>query len=157
MTTLTSPGQVIHRLDEIERDLASRMNVEDRGYSTACWIWQRSITAQGYGDGWFSGEHLTAHRWAYRELHGSLPPVPLELDHLCRIRECCNPTHLEAVTRTTNARRGARSKLSLDQIEEILASSLSQSALALRYGVTKSTIGYYKSGRYAARLARQAA
>jgi hypothetical protein len=31
----------------------------------------------------------------------------LELDHLCRVRRCVNPQHLEAVTRRTNMLRGA--------------------------------------------------
>jgi hypothetical protein len=36
-------------------------------------------------------------------------PVPqgLELDHLCRVRGCVNPAHLEPVTMRENARRGA--------------------------------------------------
>jgi len=35
-------------------------------------------------------------------------PVPdgLELDHLCRVRSCCNPDHLEPVTHKENIRRG---------------------------------------------------
>ncbi len=35
-------------------------------------------------------------------------PIPegLELDHLCRVRHCVNPDHLEAVTHRENIRRG---------------------------------------------------
>lgn len=35
-------------------------------------------------------------------------PVPdgLELDHLCRVHNCVNPAHLEAVTHAENVRRG---------------------------------------------------
>lgn len=33
-------------------------------------------------------------------------PAPLEIDHLCRNPACCNPAHLEAVTRSVNALRG---------------------------------------------------
>ena len=35
-------------------------------------------------------------------------PVPdgIEIDHLCRVRHCANPEHLEAVTPTENTMRG---------------------------------------------------
>lgn len=32
-------------------------------------------------------------------------PASLDLDHLCRVRKCCNPWHLEPVTRSVNALR----------------------------------------------------
>jgi hypothetical protein len=46
-----------------------------------------------------------AHRWAYEY---SIGPIPehLELDHLCRSRNCVNPEHLEAVTHLENMGRG---------------------------------------------------
>jgi len=40
------------------------------------------------------------------ELRGTIP-YKLELDHLCRVKHCCNPDHLEAVTHYTNLHRGA--------------------------------------------------
>lgn len=75
---------------------------EDRGYYTACWIWQGYVNENGYpssGSGW-------AHRELYEMLSGSIPPG-LELDHLCRVRCCVNPDHLEPVTHAENLRRGA--------------------------------------------------
>jgi len=39
-------------------------------------------------------------------LYNGAIPIGLEIDHLCRNRKCCNPKHLEAVTRSENARRG---------------------------------------------------
>jgi hypothetical protein len=47
-----------------------------------------------------------AHRVMY-ELTKGLIPKGLDIDHLCRRRSCCNPEHLEAVTRKENVRRGA--------------------------------------------------
>ncbi len=45
------------------------------------------------------------HRVTYETFVGPIPEG-LEIDHLCRNRLCCNPVHLEAVTRKENVRRG---------------------------------------------------
>lgn len=90
--------------------------VEDRGYQTPCWIWQRGMHRKGYGL-----KHVrTADRpncWAtklahvayWEAEHGPVPPG-LELDHLCRQRPCCRPDHLEPVTHTENLRRGLQAR-----------------------------------------------
>jgi hypothetical protein len=46
-----------------------------------------------------------AHRWSYEALVGPIPPG-LEIDHLCRVRNCVNPSHLEPVTKAVNILRG---------------------------------------------------
>lgn len=70
-----------------------------------CWIWQASLTHDGYGR--FTVDKVTqmAHRVSY-EMH--LGPIPegLQLDHLCRRRDCVNPWHLEPVTGSENVKRG---------------------------------------------------
>jgi hypothetical protein len=48
-----------------------------------------------------------AHRFAYELLVGPIPE-DLELDHLCRVRHCVNPAHLEPVTHLENILRGMR-------------------------------------------------
>jgi hypothetical protein len=40
----------------------------------------------------------------YRHLVGPIP-AGLDLDHLCLNRRCCNPEHVEPVTRSENVRR----------------------------------------------------
>jgi hypothetical protein len=42
-------------------------------------------------------------------------PEGLELDHLCRNRACCNPSHLEPVTGSENVRRGLSGVLRPDE------------------------------------------
>jgi len=46
-------------------------------------------------------------------------PIPdgLTLDHLCRVRHCVNPDHLEPVTQTENRRRGVRAQVPSDTIQ----------------------------------------
>lgn len=73
--------------------------------NTGCWLWTRHVQGDGYGTFTASGKSYLAHRWAYEHHRGPIPPG-LEMDHLCRIRPCVNPWHLEAVTHTENLRRG---------------------------------------------------
>lgn len=47
-----------------------------------------------------------AHRITWEALHGVPVPDGQEIDHLCRVRACCNPEHLEAVDHKTNVLRG---------------------------------------------------
>ena len=48
--------------------------------------------------------HFYAHRVMYAHMVGPIPEG-LTIDHLCRVRNCVNPKHLEAVTQTENIRR----------------------------------------------------
>ncbi len=67
-----------------------------------CWLWRGSIDAEGYGR---IGRNQSAHRVAYELLVGPIPQG-LTIDHLCRVRHCVNPAHLEPVTMAENLRRG---------------------------------------------------
>lgn len=72
-----------------------------------CWIWNGAKVRKGYGL-WRPNEHTKSHgvhRWVFEDLVGPIPPG-LELDHLCRVHECCNPDHMEPVTHGENIRRG---------------------------------------------------
>jgi hypothetical protein len=69
------------------------------------------------------------------------------LDHLCRQRDCVNPQHLEPVTQTENIRRGAGTKLSIDQARSIRASRERQQVIADRYGISQPHVSCIKSGK----------
>ncbi len=62
-------------------------------------------TTKGYGQFWYDGALVYAHRYSYETLVGEVP-YGLDLDHLCRNRQCVNPQHLEPVTRSVNIKRG---------------------------------------------------
>lgn len=47
-----------------------------------------------------------AHRYVWRELINPNIPTHHYLDHLCRVHACCNPSHLEPVSSSDNAKRG---------------------------------------------------
>jgi len=91
--------------------MAKRQSVEPRFLAKVektdtCWLWTAWIERNGYGRFWLDGRQHGAHRVAY-ELYVGPIPVGLEIDHLCRVRHCVNPDHLEAVTASENARRMA--------------------------------------------------
>lgn len=65
-----------------------------------CWLWTGARLSNGYGR---LGNEL-AHRLVYEML---VEPIPdgLTIDHLCRVRLCVNPMHLEPVTYSVNTSR----------------------------------------------------
>lgn len=88
------------------------MEIEDRFWAkveveanTGCWHWAAYLSDGGYGIFAFNGRAGGAHRFAYEHFVGPIPEG-LTIDHLCRVRECVNPDHLEPVTQSENARRG---------------------------------------------------
>ena len=86
-------------------------------HTSGCWIWIGARTSGGYGHiNLCNGSHRNAHIVIYEHERG---PVPngLELDHLCRVKECVNPDHLEAVTHRENCRRGDGAKRKCDHAE----------------------------------------
>lgn len=71
-----------------------------------CWIWLASYYQEGYGQFFRRhGQPTHAHIVAYELVIGPAPDG-LDLDHLCRVRACVNPYHLEPVTGQENRRRG---------------------------------------------------
>lgn len=70
-----------------------------------CWTWSGSLTPKGYGKFWDGARMVRAHRYAYECLRGAIP-AGLQIDHLCRVRNCVNPDHMEPVTVRVNVLRG---------------------------------------------------
>jgi hypothetical protein len=86
------------------------MTLSDRFWSKVnktdtCWLWTGCRGSAGYGQLYVAGHVLYAHRIAWDMVNDPLPRG-LQLDHLCRVRACVNPAHLEPVTRRENILRG---------------------------------------------------
>lgn len=106
--------------------------------NSGCWLWQRGFTSKGYGSIFYQGRKIGAHVFYYENKYG---PVPngLELDHFyCNNRACCNPDHVQPVTRAENVRRGNSTKLSIDTIHIIrsLKDTLTYREIAKRYSIS---------------------
>ena len=75
---------------------------------TGCWEWTAKINQQGYGIfilAMTGRRYVNAHRFALI-LAGVDIPDGLVVDHLCRVRHCVNPEHLQVTTNRTNLLRG---------------------------------------------------
>ena len=70
-----------------------------------CWLWTSTLNWDGYGQIRMQGKMRIAHRLSYETLVGPIPGG-LELDHLCKVRNCVRPDHLEPVTHAENVARG---------------------------------------------------
>ncbi|WP_104128075.1 HNH endonuclease signature motif containing protein [Cryobacterium sp. Y57] len=74
--------------------------------SEGCWLWNASVDKFGYGRFTIRrGKVQRAYRYSYEQLVGPIP-AGLQIDHLCRVRACVNPAHLEAVSQRVNVLRG---------------------------------------------------
>lgn len=103
----TSPGRRFSKSGHFSR--VSREPIEQKyriDPETSHWYWQRAIVnGYGYVQHPATRKTMPAHRYVY-ELHKGPIPPGLTLDHLCRVRDCVNPDHLEPVTRGENVLRG---------------------------------------------------
>lgn len=71
----------------------------------SCWIWRGARSGEGYGLMTIGGRRRLTHRLSWL-LHEGPIPIDKHLDHLCRVRQCVNPAHLEVVTSRQNTMRG---------------------------------------------------
>lgn len=77
----------------------------DKAGPGGCWLWTAAIDTHGYGAFRLEGRTVKAHRLAVELERGPIPDG-LVIDHLCRVRHCVNPGHLEPVTNRENILRG---------------------------------------------------
>jgi hypothetical protein len=69
-----------------------------------CWNWTGPLDRHGYGKFTVQHRSVIAHRWLYAALVGEIPGG-LDLDHLCYVKTCVNPDHLQPVTPAVNSDR----------------------------------------------------
>jgi hypothetical protein len=77
----------------------------DQDDGSGCWLWTAGISPAGYAQFRYDGKKQNAHRFSYEVFNGPIPEGT-HIDHLCRVRHCVNPAHLEAVTCHENIMRG---------------------------------------------------
>ena len=85
-----------------------------RGGPDECWNWTGYVERGGYGviaagSSAVKAQRWKAHRLSYTLLVGEIPEG-MTIDHLCFNTVCVNPSHLEVVTLSENARRSRRSQ-----------------------------------------------
>lgn len=86
------------------RDPIDRFAEKIKKTEQDCWLWTGSGTVGGYPSFWSGERFVLAHRWSYEHFIGAIPDG-LVLDHLCRVKRCVNPAHLDPVTQRENVMR----------------------------------------------------
>lgn len=99
--------------------IVSRINFEGsippepaRPLATSCWIWTGGTFPAGYGSVWLDGRNRLLHQVAFDAVRGQRSDRALFLDHICRVRRCCRPEHLELVTPAGNMHSAQRTHCS---------------------------------------------
>ena len=98
--------------EEYLRDPAFLRRYESKYVARAdgsCWIWMGARTAAGYGAlsrGRRGAGTVYAHVVSH-QIHKGPVPAGHQVDHVCRVRACVNPAHLEAVSQVENLHRQA--------------------------------------------------
>lgn len=115
--------------------------IEDRGYKTPCHVWQRTTSRDGYAHGKIGDTVRRIHIAEWEAVNGPVPEG-MQLDHLCRVRACINPEHLEPVTAKVNVQRGLNAVIGADDVRAIrrLYPTVNQNQLAKRFGVSQAQI-----------------
>lgn len=86
---------------DLRERLLSRLIIQADG----CVIWTGQKFPTGYGSiNAANGRTAYVHRLVYEMFVGPIP-AGYQIDHLCRVRACASPAHLEAVTQRENLRR----------------------------------------------------
>jgi len=73
-----------------------------------CWLWTGAVNSNGYAHFYVPNtpsRPVCAHAWIWQLFNGPVPSG-LEIDHLCRVRRCVNPAHLETISHRLNVLRG---------------------------------------------------
>jgi hypothetical protein len=74
--------------------------------NSGCWLWTGGCYPNGYSNfGNYNGIWTSGHRVSYQLFVGEIPDG-LEIDHICRVISCVNPSHLRLVTHRENLLSG---------------------------------------------------
>lgn len=123
-----------------------------------CWQWRSHTDKDGYGILPGDRQNIRAHRFSYEIHTGSIPEGMLVCHH-CDNPGCVNPDHLFVGTQKDNAQdaiaknrhyvgeKNGRSKLTKENVKEILDSSMNGQQLANKFGVTRSTINNVRKNK----------
>ena len=123
-----------------------------------CTLFHGRLDNNGYGTLRVDGVTTGAHRLAWTEAFGPIPPG-MQVCHHCDVRCCINPAHLwlgdnvqntadrHAKGRSVRGERHGRAKISEDQARAILTDTRSCREVADEYGIAGNTVSRIRTGK----------
>lgn len=90
-------------VDAVVRDFSTKVEIAGEH-----WLWLGEVDKDGHGLCRVDGQKRRVHRVVYELLIGPIPEGDV-LDHVCRVRQCVNPIHVEPVAHAVNVKRGGPS------------------------------------------------
>ena len=84
-------ANIINNGSSIKTRILNNIIIDDN----KCWIWQRPL-AKGYGNISYKDKTCRVHRVAYTIWKKEIP-LNHDVDHLCGVKSCCNPEHLQII------------------------------------------------------------
>ena len=94
------PGQgYVGRGRSSDRNHETRLGKFIKPQVNGCWLYTGAQNSQGYG---VDREVGSVHRFIYETLVGEIPEG-YHLHHICEVKACCNPEHLEPLTPADHA------------------------------------------------------
>lgn len=120
------PSRSDHAINRILKgragDTLDRFILQTNFTRGGCWTWTGNTNGNGYGQMKADDKVRKSHIWAYEHFTGLIPDGH-EVDHMCRNQLCCNPAHLQTLTRADHikATRARSEKIDLSEYPAIVA------------------------------------
>ena len=136
-----NPGHLVEEDDEAAWKRRFRSKIAFAG-PAECWLWVGTLTKAGYGVFYLQGKTVYAHRLAWDWLRTGDYEWVQAVIHTCGNRACVNPRHLVE----GRERGGKLDEDDVAKIRAICATGISQSRVAVRFGISPSMVSRIVSG-----------
>jgi hypothetical protein len=83
--------------------------------AAGCFVWTGVKDRKGYGRLKVDGKGYSTHRIAWAWFNGVEIPDGMTVDHLCLVKVCCNPIHLNICSSGENSRRSPHVRASINK------------------------------------------